>query len=39
MIPAERNAQMKEERERQIAEANKRKAEADARIVQAKQSK
>ena len=36
MSPAERNAKMKEEREKQIAEANKRKAIADERIKKAK---
>ena len=39
MSPAERNAKMQEEREKQIAEANERKAIADERIRKAKESK
>lgn len=34
--PSERNAKMQEEREKQIAEANKRKEEAEARYENAK---
>ena len=37
MTPAQRQAKMQEEREAQIAEANERKAAADARIEAAKQ--
>lgn len=36
MSPSERNAKMQEEREKQIADANKRKEEADARFQKAK---
>jgi hypothetical protein len=36
MTPAQRQAKMQEEREAQIAEANERKAAADARIEAAK---
>ena len=36
MTPAQRQAKMQEEREAQIAEANERKAAADARIDAAK---
>ena len=39
MKPAERNAKMQEEREKQIAEANRRKEEADARYEAAKKTK
>jgi hypothetical protein len=36
MSPSERNAKMQEEREKQIAEANERRAIADERIKKAK---
>ena len=39
MSPKARQAKMQEEREKQIAEANERKAIADERIRKAKQSK
>ena len=38
MSPAERTAKMQEEREQQIAEANLRKEQADARYQQAKKN-
>lgn len=38
MSPAERNAKMQEEREKQIAEANARKEAAEARYEQAKKN-
>ena len=38
MSPAERNTKMQEEREKQIAEANKRKEEAEARYQAAKKN-
>ena len=39
MTPAERNAKMQEEREKQIEKANERKAAADERIKKAQGSK
>ncbi|MBE7078464.1 MAG: hypothetical protein E7380_01220 [Clostridiales bacterium] len=38
MTPAERNAKMQEDREKQIAKANKRKEEANARYEAAKKN-
>ena len=38
MTPAQRQAKMQEERDAQIAEANERKAAADARIQRAKKN-